>query len=109
MSESTQFQDDGGAERRSVAHEIESRLRSRGVHLTEHESDEELVRILEAVERFERIVAQQGGDLMVDEPVDGDSAREPDDLRFVLPKRHGNESVDAFVTRIVIATERASR
>jgi hypothetical protein len=109
VSESSEVQDDGGVERRDVAHEIESRLRSRGVHLTGRESDADLVRILEAVERFEKTVERHGGDLMVDEPVNGDAPREPDDRRFVLPTRSGNESVDTFITRVVIATERASR
>ena len=109
MSESTELQDDGSTERRNVANEIESRLRHRGVHLSGNESDDDLVRILEAVERFEKVVERRGGDLMVDEPVTGDAPREPDDRRFVLPKRSGHESVDTFITRIVIATERAAR
>jgi hypothetical protein len=54
-------------------------------------------------------VERHGGDLMVDEPVNGDSPREPDDPRFVLPTRSGNESVDTFITRVVMATERATR
>jgi hypothetical protein len=109
VTESSELQDDGGVERRDVAHEIEGRLRSRGVHLTGRESDEDLVRIVEAVERFEKTVERHGGDLMVDEPVNGDSPREPDDPRFVLPTRSGNESVDTFITRVVMATERATR
>ncbi|HEY2374930.1 MAG TPA: hypothetical protein VGH98_03050 [Gemmatimonadaceae bacterium] len=94
--------------RRDVAHEVANRLRRRGVHLTGHETDDELVRVLEAVERFEAIVEELGGDLMVDEPVDDGPPRQPDDERFVLPRRHGNESVDTFVTRIVLATDRAA-
>ena len=95
-------------ERRDVAREVADRLRTRGIHLTGHESDEELVRLLEAVERFEAIVEERGGDLMVDEPVGDRPPREPDDLRFVLPARHDNESVQTFLTRIVIASERAA-
>jgi len=62
----------------------------------------------EAVERFERVVERQGGDLMVDEPIDSDQAREPDDRRFVLPRRREGESVDVFVSRITDATDRAT-
>lgn len=109
MSESFELPGDHGVERRNVANEIESRLRNRGVHLTGRESDDDLVRVLEAVERFEKVVERAGGDLMVDEPVDGDAPIEPDDRRFVLPKRSSNESVDTFITRLVIATERAAR
>ena len=95
-------------ERRDVAREVAERLRGRGIHLSGHESDEQLVRILEAVERFEAIVEKRGGDLMVDEPVGDRPPREPDDRRFVLPLRQTNESVDTFLTRIVLASERAA-
>jgi hypothetical protein len=94
--------------RRDVAREVVERLRTRGVHVTGHETDDQLVRLLEAVERFEAIVENRGGDLMVDEPVGDRPPREPDDQRFVLPQRHKTESVDTFLTRIVLATERAA-
>lgn len=96
-------------ERRDVANEIAGRLRNRGIHLTGRETDEELVRVLDAVERFEATVARRGGDLMVDEPVSGDRPIQPDDRRFVLPRRHERESIHAFIDRIAEATERASR
>ena len=95
-------------ERRDVAREITGRLRGRGIHLTGRESDDELVRLLEAVERFEKVVEDRGGDLMVDEPVGDRPPGEPDDQRFVLPRRHDNESVDTFLTRVVLAAERAA-
>lgn len=96
-------------ERRDVAREVADRLRTRGIQLTGHESDEELVRLLEAVERFEAVVEERGGDLMVDEPVGDRPPREPDDQRFVLPVRHEKESVQSFLTRLVLASERAAR
>ena len=95
-------------DRRRVANEIADRLRRRGIHLTGRETDEELVTVLEAVERFEATVERRGGDLMVDEPVDGESPRQPDNRRFVLPRRHEREAVDAFVDRIAEATARAT-
>ena len=95
-------------ERRGVENEVAFRLRSRGVHLTGRETDEELVALLDAVERFELVVERQGGDLMVDEPVNSDRAREPDDGRFVLPRRREGEAVNAFVVRIAEATDQAS-
>lgn len=95
-------------ERRSVESEVAFRLRSRGVRLVGRETDEQLVALLEAVERFERVVERHGGDLMVDEPIDSDRAREPDDQRFVLPRRRNGEAVDAFIVRIAEATDRAS-
>ena len=92
-----------GHERRTVESEVGFRLRSRGVRLVGRETDEQLVELLEAVERFERAVERHGGDLMVDEPID------PDDRRFVLPRRRDGEAVDAFIVRIAEATDRASR
>ena len=101
--------DSGRDDRHRVESEVASHLRSRGVHLTGRETDEELVELLEAIERFERVVKRHGGDLMVDEPMDSDEAREPDDPRFVLPRRRDGEPVNAFVGRIAEATHRASR
>lgn len=104
----TKAPDAASAARQRVESEMASRLGSRGVHLTGRETDEELVELLEAVERFERVVQRHGGDLMVDEPMDSDQAREPDDRRFVLPRRHNGETVSAFLGRIAAATDRAS-
>ena len=101
--------DSGGEERRGVEDEVAFRLRSRGVHLTGRETDEELVEVLEAVERFERVVERRGGDLMVDEPIDGDRPQEPDDQRFVLPRRRDADTLSAFVGRIAEAADRAAR
>lgn len=96
-------------ERRRVADEISTRLRSRGVHLTGHESSDELARLLEAVEQFEAAVEHSGGDLMVDEPVRGDTPTEPDNRAFVLPRRRDDESVTRYIDRIVDATANAGR
>jgi hypothetical protein len=95
-------------ERRRVADEIAARLRGRGVRLTGRETGEELVRVLEAVERFETAVERAGGDLMVDEPVARNSPIAPDNRAFVLPARRGDESVAAFLDRIAEATVRAT-
>ena len=56
-----------------VTQEVASRLRGSGVDVYDNDSPEELVRLLDAVEAFERSVQRHGGDLMVDEP--------PDDVR----------------------------
>jgi hypothetical protein len=107
-SHGKKIHDSGRDERQRVEGEVASRLRSRGVHLTGRETDEELVELVEAVERFERTVERHGGDLMVDEPIDSAQTRQPDDRRFVLPRRHDGETVVAFVGRIAAATDRAS-
>jgi hypothetical protein len=91
-------------ERRRVADEVAGRLRARGVRLTDRETDEQLVGLLEAVEQFERTVERRGGDLMVDEPVGTDAPIAPDDRSFVLPRRHEHESVAMYIERIAEAT-----
>lgn len=89
--------------RYAAREEIADRLRRRGVDLSGQETDEELVEILEAVERFEAAVEDRGGDLMMDEPVGSAPPIEPDDRLFVLPKRDLAESVASFIDRIAEA------
>lgn len=83
--------------------ETNARLRALGVHLTGRETSEELVALLEAVERFERAVESRGGDLFVDEGPRG-ITREPDDVHFVLPLRTPHESVANYLARLDAAT-----
>jgi hypothetical protein len=100
--------DDPGAEsRRKAQDEVADRLDRLGVRLTGQETPDELVTVLEAVERFGAAVEAGGGDLMMDEPVDTESPSEPDERAFVLPKRAAGESVGAFLERIASATDRA--
>jgi hypothetical protein len=101
--------DDENAEaRRRVAGEMAARLARTGVRLTGDETGEELVRTLEAVERFERAVQLAGGDLMVDEPIHGRSPNAPDNRAFVLPTRRADESPDTFAARVDDAARSAS-
>ena len=86
-------------ERERIGVDIAARLSDRGVTLTGDESSEELVTLLETVERFERAVQARGGDLMVDEGP-ADAKLQPDDVRFVLPRRADDESVRRYVRRI---------
>ena len=85
--------------------ETRSRLEQRGVALTGRETSDELVSLLELVERFERAVESRGGDLMVDEGPHG-VTREPDDAHFMLPRRGPNESVAEYLGRLDEATAR---
>jgi hypothetical protein len=94
-------------ERRRAEEEISSRLRDRGVRLTGRETGDELVNLLDAVERFEAAVENGGGDLMMDEPVGAESPIAPDDAAFVLPRRNDGESVAEFIGRVSFATSRA--
>jgi hypothetical protein len=101
----------GDEERARVANELAARLSQRGVSLTGHETGEQLVTLLEAVERFEEAVERAGGDLMMDEPLhdDGNAPIQPDNAAFVLPRRVGSESIEEFVLRISEATSGARR
>jgi hypothetical protein len=90
-------------ERERIGVDIAARLSDRGVSLTGEESSEQLVTLLEALERFERAVQAHGGDLMVDEGPAG-ADLQPDDPSFVLPRRGDDESVRQYVQRIEEAT-----
>jgi hypothetical protein len=93
-----------------VTQEVASRLRGSGVDVYDNDSPEELVRLLDAVEAFERSVQRHGGDLMVDEPPD-DVRGEPDDPLFLIPTRSADESVASYIRRLdaLISAIRAQR
>jgi hypothetical protein len=88
--------------------ETADRLRQRGVSLTGRESGDELVSLLDAVEQFELAVERRGGDLMMDEPPQGKTPQ-PDDVHFVLPRRHERESVANYLVRILERTDMIRR
>lgn len=90
-------------ERERVGVDIAARLNDRGVGLTGDESSEDLVTLLEVVERFERAVQAKGGDLMVDEGP-SDAKLQPDDAQFVIPRRADDESVIRYIRRVEEAT-----
>jgi hypothetical protein len=89
-------------ERELVREELEGRLFAAGVMLTGSESDEQIVRLADAVEAFDAARARAGGDSMVNTP----ASTRPDDPRFVLPVRHDDESADRFIARIRAAADR---
>src|SRR5689334_5718376 len=93
----------GDAERtnelRRAAEEVTARLEALGVTVNGDESAESLIEVLEEVERFEQAVEARGGDLMVDESP-ADSAGQPDDPRFALPRRHADETIRAYRERL---------
>ena len=92
--------------RRAVHDEVADRLTRRGVNLSGDETDEDMVGLLEAVERFEAAVEARGGDLMVDEPVGNAQPTQPDNRAFVLPRRRADESTARFIERIAEARDR---
>ncbi|HEV8148654.1 MAG TPA: hypothetical protein VGP61_00570 [Gemmatimonadales bacterium] len=83
-------------ERAGAAMETAARLRSRGIEVTGHEDSEDLVDLLTAVESFEAVVEMHGGDLMVDDL----KSSQPDDPRFVVPRRREAETLRSYIDRI---------
>jgi hypothetical protein len=88
-------------EQRDAFTEALDRLDMRGVDASDGSMDA-VVDLLEAVEAFERAVIAAGGDLMLDTP----PSTQPDNQRFVLPRRSGDESVSDFTKRVRAATSR---
>jgi hypothetical protein len=94
-------------ERRNTE-QVAATLAARGARVDGSEDSEQLVQLLEAVERFESAVSSLGGDRMVDDQ----SSTAPDDPEFVLPHRHDDESVATYTARVeraAIALERRAR
>jgi hypothetical protein len=88
-------------QRRAVAEAV-VRLRSRAIDVGEDERAEDVVRLLEAVEAFERAVQARGGDLMVNTP----PSSRPENPNFVLPRRRDDETMRDFIERVRRATDR---
>jgi hypothetical protein len=87
-----------------VRDQITGQLDERGVLV--HDADDAAQRadILEAVERFERAVQLCGADSYTNAP----QSSEPDDERFVIPRRNDDESAEAYARRVLDAADRLS-
>lgn len=92
-------------ERRSVSSSVAATLEARGVDLSGDESSEQLVEMLDAVERFESAVSQAGGDRMVNTP----DSTDPQEEAFVLPRRGADESPYEYAERVQRAARRIGR
>ena len=93
---------------RRVSRDYADRLTTLGIRLTGTERPEELLDMVEAVDRFESAVESHGGDLMMDEGPGGRTA-EPDDPHFALPVRTEYESVAAYLEKLARATDAVRR
>ena len=80
---------------------VETQLEKRGVRLFGSESDEELLDLLNAAERFDAARATAGGDSMTNTP----ESDPPDDPAFVIPARHDDESATAYARRVRSAAD----
>lgn len=79
-----------------VATEIRGNLRQRGVIVRDGEAGEELVTVLEAVERFERARSALGGDSMTNAP----ETSRPERKEYVIPSRGDDESLTQYAGRV---------
>lgn len=89
-------------ERQHATDVIESQLRRRGIRVAGDESSDEAADLLSAVERFEAAVSALGGDRFVNDPRSND----PEEKRFVIPARKGDERAGDYASRILEAAER---
>lgn len=92
-------------ERDGAALENAGRLGQRGVLLTGRESSSELDDLMTAVDRFEAAVVARGGDLFVNTPF----SDQPEDPRFVIPRRVAGEDAEAYAARINEAAQQLER
>ena len=92
-------------ERDAARLELAGRIHQKGVLLDGSESAAQLDDLLSAVDRFEAAVIARGGDLMVNSPFSTD----PENPRFVLPRREPGEDVDVYAGRIVEAASRLEK
>lgn len=89
-------------QRQHIRDELEAWLRHRYVPLFGTETDEEVLSIVNALERFEAAVIAAGGDLMIDSP----ESSEPEHPEYVIPRRRDDEAVDAYVGRVHFSADR---
>lgn len=83
-------------ERQRAADLVAESLRRRGVEVDGSEDSDQLASLLDSVETFERARSLRGGDSFVNDL----ESTQPDDPRFVIPQRHGDEALDAYAKRV---------
>jgi hypothetical protein len=88
-------------EREAAAMELSGRLAQKGIEVGSDEDPAQLADLLSAVEEFERAVEKAGGDLFVNSP----ESSEPQDSRFVLPRRRDDEPLPRYRERVLAAAK----
>ena len=88
-------------EREAAAMELSGRLAQKGIEVGSDEDPAQLADLLSAVEEFERAVEKAGGDLFVNSL----DSSEPQDPRFVLPRRRDDEPLPKYRERILAAAQ----
>jgi hypothetical protein len=92
-------------EREAAAIELSARLAQKGIEVGSDEDPAQLADLLSAAEDFERAVEESGGDPMMNMP----SSVDPQDQRFVIPKRRDDEQLTRYAGRITAAAESLRR
>jgi hypothetical protein len=80
------------------------RLLQRGLEVESWASSEQLVTLLEAVERFEAAAARQGSDSFTNTL----ESSQPDNPECVLPQPRDDDTIDRYIERVRDATARIS-
>lgn len=93
------------ADYQRAAETVRGQLIERGIELRGDESGDRLIELLEAVQQFERGVAELGGDSMANAP----DSRDPQNPELVLPGRRGDESTADYIRRIEKAADQLRR
>jgi hypothetical protein len=101
-------QNDDNRDIERVTQEMAGRLLARGIEVYDSDSPDDIVRMMEGLEEFERAVEAAGGDLMMDEPPTNHRG-EPDDPHFLLPRRSADESAVVYAQRLAAATSAARK
>ncbi len=81
---------------RHAAELVAESLRRRGVEADGSEDSDQLARVLDAVETFERARSMRGGDSFVNDL----ESTQPDNPQFVIPERQGDEPLDRYARRV---------
>ena len=81
---------------------VASNLRQRGVEVDGSEDSDQLATLLDAVETFDHARMLRGADSFVNDP----GTTEPDDARFVIPTRSGDEGLVRDAERVREAAAR---
>jgi len=84
-----------------VRTQIIGQLAERGVIVHDADAAAETADILEAVERFERAVQMNGASSYTNAPRSSD----PDDERFVVPRRRDDEGAESYAHRVRAAAD----
>ena len=95
---------DGDADRRQAREALIGQLSERGIDILDADGDGALADLLTAVQHFERVRFELGGDSYTN---DSDSPQ-PEQEAFVMPRRGDDESIALYSERVNRAADKAA-